>query len=265
MVEQPVPWIRLFRSISPRFPADTVRCQCGNVGLQFVLLEQIPNAQLLECQKKWACSSHLSEFVLPFLAVVMIGPSTETTIAWFLGCTYKTMSHYLWFSSKGILGFFQASLEGAVMLTWLSLYFLLSRQGMNLAAIWCICRLSSRMLWTDPDEIPNMLTPSQIVILLFSWTSSFTRFTLLSVLLVCGCPEHLASSPEGIPSAFKPGKPFRKLCSSHYLLYKTLFQHFEGFCSIFSQCKIWCRHAVISCLPFSGCTKIANGTTHASA
>jgi hypothetical protein len=34
------------------FPTCTVRCQCNNADLQFVLVEQIHNAQFLNVKKK---------------------------------------------------------------------------------------------------------------------------------------------------------------------------------------------------------------------
>jgi hypothetical protein len=37
---------------------------------------------------------------------------------------------------------------------------------------------------------------------------------------------------------FEHGKPLKNLFSSHYLLSKTYFQHFEGFHSIFPQFKV---------------------------
>ena len=43
----------------------------------------------------------------------------------------------------------------------------LGRQNKNLAATQCIFKLSLKMLRTDPNEIPNMLATSQIVVLLF--------------------------------------------------------------------------------------------------
>lgn len=36
MVERPIPGIPLCMSISAHFPTDAVRCQCSNVGLQFL-------------------------------------------------------------------------------------------------------------------------------------------------------------------------------------------------------------------------------------
>jgi hypothetical protein len=95
------------------FPTESVMCQCSNVGLQFILVKQIHNVQLLECRKNYKHAlHHLSKLILPFLGVEMMRYSTETTTAWFLGHTCKPTSHYLWLSSKGILGLFQASLEG---------------------------------------------------------------------------------------------------------------------------------------------------------
>jgi hypothetical protein len=47
------------------FPTDSVRRHCSNVGLQFILVEQIHNVQLLERQKNNEHAlHHLSECVL---------------------------------------------------------------------------------------------------------------------------------------------------------------------------------------------------------
>lgn len=45
------PWISLQVDFSVCFPADAVKCQFSNIGLQFVLVEQIHNAQLLNIKK----------------------------------------------------------------------------------------------------------------------------------------------------------------------------------------------------------------------
>jgi hypothetical protein len=83
-----------------------------NAGLQLVRVEQIHNAQLLECQEKqWARSSHLNKLVLPFSGVEMMGSLTETTATWFLGHTHKPTSHHFLLSSKEILRLFQVPLE----------------------------------------------------------------------------------------------------------------------------------------------------------
>jgi hypothetical protein len=77
-----------------------------------------------------------------------------------------------------------------------------------------------------------MLATSQIVILLFSRTSSFTQPTFLFVLLVGGSPKHLASSAE-IILLLNLRDLKKKLASFHCLPSKCHFLHFECFCSIF--------------------------------
>jgi hypothetical protein len=73
------------------FPTDAVTCQCTDGGIQYILVEQIHNAQLQKCLKK--NTEHalriLSKLVLPFLGVEMTDSSTETHIAWFLLRTCK--------------------------------------------------------------------------------------------------------------------------------------------------------------------------------
>lgn len=68
--------------------------------------------------------------------------------------------------------------------------------GICLSAIWNMFRLSFKMLWSDPNEIPNLLATSQIVIILFSNVSSCTQSTFSPVLLVGGHPWYLAYSAE---------------------------------------------------------------------
>jgi hypothetical protein len=47
------------------------------------------------------------------------------------------------------------------------------------------------MLWTDPNEFPNMLATAQIVICLFSRTRSLTHLIFSSVLSVIPSIQHL--------------------------------------------------------------------------
>ena len=83
------------------------------------------------------------------------------------------------------------------VLTQLSFCSSIGRQDKNLAATQCISKLSLKMLRTDPNEIPNMLATSQIVVLLFLGTiPSFYPLFFFCVFLVQVCPEHLASSAE---------------------------------------------------------------------
>lgn len=53
---------------------------------------------------------------------------------------------------------------------------------------------SFKIIWTDPNEIPNMFATSQVVIPLFPMTSSFNWWTVSSLLLASGHLKHLASS-----------------------------------------------------------------------
>jgi hypothetical protein len=83
------------------FPADAQRCQCGNVHLQFVLVEQIPNIQHSESvlfnppTKTISLLFTVSKLVLPFLSAEIMGSSTGMTAAWFLACIHKLMSPQL--------------------------------------------------------------------------------------------------------------------------------------------------------------------------
>ena len=73
---------------------DVIRCWGSDIGLGFIFVEQICNAQLCKCQKKQcACSSHLSKH-LPF-GYGDSGFSTEVIVAWFLCPTSKPTSHHL--------------------------------------------------------------------------------------------------------------------------------------------------------------------------
>lgn len=88
----------------------------------------------------------------------------------------------------------------------------------------------------------------------------FTSSTFSGVRLIEGCPWHLASSTEVTPLS----NLTEKLVFFHCLLSKSLFQHFESFCTIFPYLKTKsnAEHVVLSSLPFSRHTQITNGTTH---
>jgi len=94
---------------------------------------------------------------------------------------------------------------------------------MNLAAIWHVFRLSLKILWIAPDEIPNMLAISLTVILLFLTTSHFTQFPFSSLLLTDACHQCSVSSFNSCHS-FEIGKLFTHLDSSHCLLSKSYFK-----------------------------------------
>lgn len=93
--------------------------------------------------------------------------------------------------------------------------------------------LSLRMLWTDPDEILSMLEMSWRVIILFLKISSLTLFTFWSVWLFDNCPAYSASSAKVTP-LLNMEKAVKNFCSSHFLLFKSYFQH----CSIFPHFKV---------------------------
>lgn len=57
-------------------------------------------------------------------------------------------------------------------------------------------RLSLKILWSDLNAIPQILATSHLVTLLLLRTTAFLQPIFLSVLLVDGHPEHLASSTE---------------------------------------------------------------------
>jgi hypothetical protein len=111
--------------------------------------------------------------------------------------------------------------------------------GMNLAEIRCMFRLSLRILWTDPDEIPSLIATSWIVSLLFSRTCSLFYPYFQIILLVTGCPEHQPSSAEVTPR--EVGWPFKSLCSSPLSAEQVLPQFFNVSVAFFPpQCKAKC-------------------------
>jgi hypothetical protein len=59
------------------FPAYTEMCHCSNIGLQFVLLEQIYNMWLCECQL--ACCVYLGGLVLRCFQLCSYGGRGEQT------------------------------------------------------------------------------------------------------------------------------------------------------------------------------------------
>jgi len=80
---------------------DAVKCECSNASLQFVLVKQMHNAQLHNCQKK--CMTAFEQTRLPFWT----GSSTEIIAVWFLSHTYKPRSHHILLHSQWILNSFQ--------------------------------------------------------------------------------------------------------------------------------------------------------------
>jgi hypothetical protein len=90
------------------------------------------------------------------------------------------------------------------------------------------------------------------VILLFVRTSSFTQFTFPSILLIF----------NRCHAAFDLWKPCKNMCSSHSLPSKR-YNISKVSIALFASVKwnLMQTHTVLSCLPFSRYTKIANGTT----
>jgi len=111
----------------------------------------------------------------------------------------------------------------------------LGRQDKNLAATQCIFELSSKMVRIDPNEIPNMLATSQLVVLLFLGTIP----SLYPYFLGNSCKS--MSGAFGIFSRdhtnFEHRKPFKNLFSSHCALCKTTIKSFKSFCGAFPQFK----------------------------
>jgi hypothetical protein len=142
-------------SFTVYFPADTVRCQCSNAGLQFVLMEHTDNAcESKRIKKKvgvgekdkWACSSCLSWLVLHYWT------------SWILPLRFLML--YFWVvpnnTSHQILKEFGISFKCLLKVTACvdTIFLLLLNQqagykyGGNLMHV-----LSFKMLWTDPNEL----------------------------------------------------------------------------------------------------------------
>jgi hypothetical protein len=111
----------------------------------------------------------------------------------------------------------------------------LGRQDKNLAAIQCIFKLSFKMLRTDPNEIPNMLATSQIVVLLLQGT-----FPSLHPYILCFSQKSM-SQAFGIFSrdhaTFEHRNPFKNFFSSQCVLSKTTIKSLESFCGAFPHFK----------------------------
>ena len=118
------------------------------------------------------------------------------------------------------------------MLTQFSFCFSLASQGMNFLAIQCMFRLSLKILWTDTNQIPNMLEALWLVFLLFK-----KQVSLLGphIHLCCSCGRvcnvrHLSRGH----TAFELGKWPNKLV---FCCLKSYCQCVESFCSTFLQFK----------------------------
>ena len=104
-----------------------------------------------------------------------MGCCTEVTPAGFVGHMPQSKSHYLCLSLKRIPGLFQGHLEGPGT-----------------------CSHDSPAAPVT-NEILNMLAIAQLVILLLSWTSSYTLSTFSAILLVYLHSEHLSSPSVVMP------------------------------------------------------------------
>jgi hypothetical protein len=83
-------------------------------------------------------------------------------------------------------------------------------QNMNLAAVWQMIRFSFRMLWTDQNEIPNMLQTSWIVIPMFLRISFFTQFHIFNC-CTCWWTTQAISIFNGVSHCFQAWKTTQKL------------------------------------------------------
>lgn len=122
-------------------------------------------------------------------------------------------------------------------------------------------RLSLKILWHDLKAIPKILATSHKVTLLLLRTTAFLQPTFLSVLLVDGHHEHLASSTE--VTLLSNIENHTKTCilalfALHTLL-STLLKFLLHFSPLYS--KIWCIHAVLQNILLSRHTRITNWTT----
>jgi hypothetical protein len=102
-------------------------------------------------------------------------------------------------------------------------------QGMNSVANWHMVQLSLTVLWNNSNEIPKMLTTSQIVILLFPLHEPHFH-------MVCFTMDVQAFSTFNIwHTTCEVGKALRNLYPSHCLLSRSYFQYFDCCCRIFLQ------------------------------
>lgn len=108
-------------------------------------------------------------------------------------CTCKTTSYHHDYLQKE-LGSLKPSWRFWQILTWLTC-FSLSRQRMNILAVWCMFRFSFKMLPAQLNGFPKMF----IMVLLFLKINSFSWSTISSVLLNDECHKHLKSSTEVTP------------------------------------------------------------------
>jgi len=86
-----------------------------------------------------------------------------------------------------------------------------------------------RMDCTKPNESPNSLESSLIVVLQSSSTTECTSSVISWFLLMEGLPEHLSLLTDFCPSLFEPPKPLLNLCTPYCLLPKSLLNCIVGF------------------------------------
>jgi hypothetical protein len=88
-----------------------------------------------------------------------------------------------------------------------------------LAEIWRMFRLSFKLLWTDPNEIPNMSATWWIASIVFE---KFLHLIHTFICFACQWTHH-----------YWIWKATKELCSSYCLPSKSYFQQLATFCSIF--------------------------------
>lgn len=195
----------------------------SNIGLKFVLVEQIHNARLLEGWQWWPWYLQLSKLVLPFLGVEMMG-STPGQLWPGRPCKTYISSPAIIF--RGILVFFQASRPGHGI-HWHSSPSAPPTAGMTqiggkLVHVQTV--FQNALYW--PKLNSQHTVTSRIVIFVFwgqvlSHDRHFNPFCLLMDDLSCRIlnNKHTTSELE---------KSLKKLCSSHYLHSKCYFQLLKG-------------------------------------
>jgi hypothetical protein len=139
------------------FPTDAVTCQCSD-GIQYILVEHIHNAQLQKCFKKtlsmlftfWAnlfCLFWVWRRLAPLLKQILLGFCYVPVNPHLRNCDYLQREFLV--SFKPLLNVLAYA---DMIFSWSSV----STLGTNLAAIWCMFRLSFKMLNTDPNKISNV-------------------------------------------------------------------------------------------------------------
>ena len=256
-MKKPISRILLSACFNHTFPTDAVTCQCSDGGTQYILVEQIHNAQLQKCLKKtlsmlivfWAnlfCLFWVWRWLAPLLKQILLGFCYIPVNPHLRICDYLRREFLV--SLKPLLNVVACA---DMVLSWSSV----STLGTNLAAIWRTFRLSFKMLKTDPNEISN-ISNLQILIILFLRTKSFTWSMFSPVLLVDWHPECSASS-TGVTLVLNTENT-QKLVFSPRSALQNYYQHFKSLHSIFTSIK---QNVMVSCC-FYKSADIANVTTH---